>query len=377
MVISGLNSNGIFCADMGDLILSEVSSDVVIQFSVYYKGNLQSVWSERYFPDSSGVIKVRDLGKVAMDYFRPIPIHVNYDINDTNEFSNSVGIIGVVVDVDDSLLARFSQSFYYSTQRINLSNSEYNNFYSRFSKRLIHPEQYIPLAYNLDEQTLKLSIAFYNNNEEVEYIEINYPQEDNQSILQRIRNVSPKVVAQKVSDEYGDDIPVTNLIYYDASLFYRNKLIDLIHYELDHKYHKQVTHLIFYNHFGFPETLYLTGKDEKAANFEGTYALISNDYVKVDTELHETHTLNSGYISEAAYDSIKDLTKSKEVYRYNGTTMERITITDIDLKYDKPKSSPLNVKITYRLANDDNALFVRPGIIDNKVFDKSFDNTFA
>ena len=376
MVITGINSAGCFCADMGDVVISGVESDIIIDFTARYNGNVIHSWSERYTPDAQGVVKVRDLGEIALDYFVPMGLDINFNTVDANEFSYNVGISASITDDEGTQLDDFVQTFYYSMLPVKKSNIEYKFFYNRYSERSVHPEQYIPVAYNIDTQNLKVGVVF-KANDTVDYLVLDYGDENDQSIIHRIRNLSPKVIAAKVSEEYGDEISVSDLIYYDASLYYNGGLIDRIKFNLDHRHHKQFTHLIFYNLFGFPETICFTGKDEKSAEMEATFALMNDQYSKIDTELNEIHTINSGYITSTDYESIKDLIRSKEVYIYNGTDKLKIAITDIDLTCEKPKSTPLNVKISYRLANDKDVAFARPGITNNRVFDKTFDYTFA
>ena len=372
MVVTGTNNLGLFCPDMGDVTISGVTDDLVIQFTLSVNAVAKSIWTERYTPDASGVVVVRDLGKIMMDYFDRYGIDVNFNAIDP---SASIYSGGIDARVDDVVL--FSQPFYYATQKVGITSADYNRFFNRHAHRMVRADQYVPVVYNLNSQTLKVGVAYYSG-DAVCYDELYcYAEEDDQNVLYQLRNLSPAVIASRINNQEDEDITADDIIYYEALLYVNNELVDKIHYDLDHRHYKQLTHLVFYNLFGFPETIYMTGKDEKSAEFEGTYALMGDQYTKIDTELNELHTLNSGYISDIGYESIKDLIRSKEVFLYQGTNMQRIAITDIDLTDAKPRSTPTNIKLTYRLAEDEATVFTRPALDNTRVFDDSFDYTFS
>ena len=140
MVITGINSAGCFCADMGDVVISGVESDIIIDFTARYNGNVIHSWSERYTPDAQGVVKVRDLGEIALDYFVPMGLDINFNTVDANEFSYNVGISASITDDEGTQLDDFVQTFYYSMLPVKKSNIEYKFFYNRYSERTVHPE---------------------------------------------------------------------------------------------------------------------------------------------------------------------------------------------------------------------------------------------
>ena len=191
MVITGLNSAGCFCSDMGDVVISGFDADIIIDFTVNRNAYPQSTWSERFRPNSLGEVRISKLGNIAKDYFIPMGLTVAFDQIDWNSFSYNVGIIAIVTDAEDNQLTRFAQQFYYATQKVGLLNSQYKFFYNRYNKRSVHPNQYITVGYNLDEQDFKVGVAFYASGGNLDYFVFDYGQEDNQSILHRIRNLSP------------------------------------------------------------------------------------------------------------------------------------------------------------------------------------------
>ena len=371
MVVTGGDFFGLFCPDMGILTISGLDADIVVDFSLSIAGKVQNSWSERYTPDASGKVAIRELGNIMMDYFQPVGIEVDYSLNE-QEPINCRGIIEGKIN-DTPVI---SQPLFYCTQKVGITNMYYDRFFNRYAKRMVRANQYVPVVHNYNSQVMEVGVA-YRVGGEVCYGVLSLGSFADQPHNFKVHNLSPVVIATRINNQKQVSITADDLIYYEATLSVDNNVVDKIRFDMDHKHYKQLTHFVFYNLFGFPETIYMTGKDEKSAEMEGTYALISEQYTKIDTELNELHTVNSGYISETSYESIKDMIRSREVYRYNGTYMERITITDVDLVAEKPRSTPLNVKITYRLAKDDDAKFIRPGMADGKVFDETFDNTFA
>ena len=252
-----------------------------------------------------------------------------------------------------------------------------NRFLNRFSQRMVRPDQFIFVAFPTQLQALKLGVAYKDSEERVQYTIVEWPREANNPSWNRSRNLSPLVVAIRLSEVIEETISVDNLLYYEASLYLQDgTLADRIRFNMDFKHYKQLTHLVFYNLFGMPETLYFTGMDESTSEIEGTYALMAGQYSKIKTEMHDVHVINSGYINASTLDSIKDMICSKEVYLYHGTTRQAITILDAELVTTKPRNAPTNVRITYRLADEKSTVFGRPDLDNTNVFDDIFDYTF-
>ena len=369
MVVTGVTYES-YCPDMGNITITGVSSDLTLEFALSIAGTELNRWTERYTPNAQGVVVIRELGNIMMDYFKPIGLKVDYGLT-VQDPINRRGVISATCN--GSVL--FATILYYCTQKVGISNADYNRFLGRHTTRLVRADQYVPVSYNLNGQRLAVGVA-YRVADKVCYSVLNLVTEVEATQRFRTHNLSPAVIVQRINTLDKVNIKATDLIFYQAELYVSGQQVDMIRFELDHRHYKQCTHLVFYNLFGFPETLYFTGKDEKSADFAGTYALISEQYTKIDTDLHEMHTINSGYIDAATYESIKDLVRSKEVYIYQGTKMQAITITEADLTVEKPSNTPTNVKLTYRLAEDEATLFSRPSTFNDKTFDASFDHTF-
>ncbi|MGL4852895.1 MAG: hypothetical protein ACRC3Z_09685 [Phocaeicola sp.] len=371
MVVTGLNT-GCFCPDMGDVILSEVTEDVIIDFVVYRGSDIIYTWSERYTPDDMAIIKVRNLGKTMFDFFQLLEL-LNVTTSLDAIFRQSVAIEGRVKDESGGMITAFGQTFYYCEQRVGTYLPEYNRFFNRYTQRKVRVGQFVPLYYR-SEHSLKVGVAYYDK-ENVLYSFVTFA-DSGQYLQFQYRNLSPERVLKLLNEQQGISVSMADLLYYEAYLYDGAVLVDKIRFDIDTLYHKQLTHFLFYNLFGLPETIYLTGRDETAGEFKGAYGMINDIYEKIDTELNELHTVNSGYITEADYESIKDLVRSKELYRYEGGTMEKITITDVDITRERPRTTPLNVKLTYRIADEKGAPFSRPELFSDRIFDKSFDYTF-
>ena len=97
MVVTGGDFFGLFCPDMGILTISGLDADIVIDFSLSIAGKVQNSWSERYTPDASGKVRIRELGNIMMDYFQPVGIEVDYSLNE-QEPINCRGIIDGKID---------------------------------------------------------------------------------------------------------------------------------------------------------------------------------------------------------------------------------------------------------------------------------------
>ena len=151
MVVTGGNFYGLFCPDMGNITITNVDSDLVIEFALSIAGTELSRWTERYTPNTQGVVEVRELGNIMMDYFKPIGLKVDFSLN-VQDPINCRGLIGGFVN-GTSLI---TQPLFYSTQKIGITNMDYNRFLGRHTKRLVRANQYVPVAYNLNAQSLQV-----------------------------------------------------------------------------------------------------------------------------------------------------------------------------------------------------------------------------
>ena len=89
-----------------------------------------------------------------------------------------------------------------------------------------------------------------------------------------------------------------------------------------------------------------------------------------------SHTVNTGYINDTIRDCVEDMVHSTKVYLYKNDVLgDLITITEVDFTESKPRTEPLKIKLTYRVANECQRIFARDSLRE-RIFDKTFDSTF-
>lgn len=373
MVITGIIEGSVYCRDMGDVVISNVTGSITVKYRISGYGIAAATFEEVYFPDSAGNVIINGLGEVALDYFPDQEIKILHTTKNHTIVKNYIIIDADVYNASGNKEKTFSQSFYFSQCRTALS---YNDkcFLNRFSSRMVREDQLVCVAYHCWGQTLVLGIA-YKSEGVARFLKVNFFTNNTpgNSIIQYF---SVDSVVERLNMELNASFTSDDIIYYEADLYSNGTLIDKIRYDIDRKHYPQITHFVFYNCFGFPETLYFTGRDERSSELEASFGTVMGDYLKVHTDLITSHTANTGYINESIRDCVEDMVHSNKVYLYQKDTLgDLITITGVEFTESKPRTEPLNIKLTYRVADKCQRTFTRARLPE-KIFDKTFDSTF-
>ena len=387
MEVSGLISGGAFCQDMGDIYLGHCgTAPATIYFSIKARsgGNKLTELEEVYYPQGGDEhIIISGLGELAEPYFEW------YDEEDLQQLFNpsqecrslrtSVFITMTVVQ-DGVTIGTFYQQLFSANSRTKVYPSTYNYFLSRFKTRTAYEDMPLIFGFIGRGQTLDCEVIYYDNSGD--------PQTQ---VLQL--NVADTVIA----DDYSGDLSVNEYIPSDLAnrcgvtvdklvritfrLHLDNRIIDKLTYNFDHNYTMERTMFLYKNVFGVPEIIAMTGQNKRSSELDATYAWISRKYRKVSTDLMTQHTICSGYIDKVTHEAIKDAIKSDKAYIIeNMRIADMATITDIDLDYETPRTTPLAAYLTYRVADRVQETFVREamdgGEEEEGIFDLTFDDTF-
>ena len=334
MVIGGIVEGGVFCHDMGDVQISGVSGNITVKYEVSGPDMDSASFDEVYYPDKDGNVKIHGLGDVALSYFRDLDINLLHTTDDYTSIRYYLMIYSSIYNDAGKQAGSFTQTFYYSNCRTGMSAYD-KRFLSRFSKRMVRVDQVVPVAYHKMGQTLVLGIA-YKSQDKARFHKVNFFSNAAPGTFD-IRYFSVPAIVDRLNKELGASYTADDIIFYEASLYSQEMLIDKIHFDIDRRHYPQITHFVFYNCFGFPETLYFTGRDER---------------------------------------SVEDMVHSSKVYLYKNDVLgDLITITEVDFTESKPRTEPLNIKLTYRVANECQRIFTRDSLRE-RIFDKTFDSTF-
>lgn len=134
--------------------------------------------------------------------------------------------------------------------------------------------------------------------------------------------------------------------------------------------------LIFRNCFGTLETIYLTGARQTTPSYTRSAALIEGEFRNYDIEETMSFKAMTGPLRPGMVPVALDLARSKEVFLldHDGSTGDRITITDVDVKHTNEDNSIPDFSFTYRRSDRRSALLDvnRPP----RLFDDTFDDTY-
>lgn len=147
-------------------------------------------------------------------------------------------------------------------------------------------------------------------------------------------------------------------------------------YEVDNTLPTAEPAVIFSNAFGCWDTMYFTGTKETALEVARSFAYIDGAYKMYDSKDTETFKVNSGVLVGDMILLGKELAVSPLVYlmEKDGTTADKVVITDSEIKYTNDNDSLPTFDYTFRRSTVV-TVFVK-AVRPPKLFDRTFDITF-
>lgn len=379
MIVSGLIQGGVFCQDLDDVIISQVAAgNVILHFIIGdAQNNTLSEFVETYYPDASGQIRISGLSELMETYLKGSSLASIYNPTSGYSLSAMYVTLGVVVTQNNTQIGSFSQVFYPCINRTKVYPSTYQYFLSRHKERKVYPDQPIIFSHISQRNLVVYCSAIYDNAGTIEQKSVAVPAATlpGYTAMYQFTLTDIAILIDTSADSLIDF--TFNLYDYDNEEL---TLLDKIRYVVDRNYTPERTTFLFKNVFGVPELLTMTGQNKRTAELDATYAWISRKYCKVSTDLNTLHTICSGWIDKETYASVKDAIKSEEVYVLDGLNIaDQVTVTDIDLDYETPRTTPLAAYLTYRVSNKVQETFSRVPEIEGEedgIFDDTFDDTF-
>lgn len=373
MVVTGVNG-GAFCQDFGSVLLQEVTGGITVNYTITHTEGAESL-TETYTPDTAGRVSINDLGSLAFCYFHLPDMVVDASAGTCIDSQETVRIEAEIFDSDSGTRqGGFSQLFFYSNCRTNIPEAyKYNGFLSRHRRCKVRPSQAVNVGYYYRGQSFGLGIA-YRQGGATQWKETTLTTPANAYKVIRNLNVSTvlETLVSLVPEVTADDI-----LYYIAYLKYDNEVTDAIQFDVDRRYFPAETGFVYYNCFGIPESLHFTGQDERTAEMDATFARLDRKYRKIDTGFQIFHNINTGFINETLRDCVEDLVNSDKVCLYDASGIgEQVTVTELDFLESKPRTEPINVRLTYRLASECQRRCDRDPAIDYRIFDHTFGEAF-
>ncbi len=365
MVVTGTNG-GSFCEDFGSIVLSELAGTVTVTYTItHYREGVtatEDTLVETYTPDEAGQVRINDLGKLAQCYFDPLPL----SLNATLQHTPWVLIEMVVADAGGNSIGSLSQRFFYANCRTNIAEAyTYRGFLTRHRRTKVRGDQTVSLGFFNHGQSLYVGVSYRSG------ILTRWKEQLLQAIaddgLLTVYNLNVATVAAAAG------LDTSEVDYYIVYLKADGEVVDAVQFNVDHRFFPVLTHFAYYNCFGVPETLFFTGQDNRSTEMNATYARIGHHYHKIQTDYNVYHEVNTGYINEVLRDCVEDLVNSKRVWKYDATGLgDMITVTAVSFDESKPRTEPINVRFTYRIANECQRKVDRDTTVDYRIFDHTF-----
>lgn len=380
MVVNGIIDGGVFCQDMGDIVVTGVDGELQVEFLIKNAaGTLLNSFVETYYPDASGRITITGLSELMEAYLDGPSLADLY--NPHQEYTEVDGYVMLYLrfSQDGEPVSSVSQKVYQANNRVHEYPSSYKYFLSRFRERTVYVDQVLSVSYIYRGQTLRAGVAYMQENGRSAYRELGL----NNSGMTQGKVCVHQYIPSDLADRCGVDEEA--LLYVDFELGevvnvqqdVRFVQYDKMRCTFDHGNHLERTAFVFKNLFGVPETLVMTGQNKRTSELEATFSWIGRKYKKTSTDLMTSHTVCTGYIDDATHASVKDAIRSKEVYLLDGLELaDQVTVTDIDLDYTMPRTVPLAAYLTYRVSEKVQERFSRVAVREENIFDDSFDDTF-
>lgn len=371
--LSGLVSGGVFVEDMGDMTLQGATGSIVIVFTVKSAGGMVlNSWNEEYYPNGSGEVLITGLAEVMEAYLQGEKVDVLFNPDSGFRQLDGYVVLEMALYKDGAATGDvWTQWFYQANARTNVFPGSYVYFLNRFRERMVMTDQLLTMSYIYRGQTLRARVAYYmaDGSSAVKTVALTASGMTQGRIC--MRQYRPSYMAGMVS------ATAERLIYIVFELMSGGSVIDWMKCTFDHVNREERTGFVFKNMFGVLEHVIFTGQNKRSSELEGSYSWIGRKYRKMHTDLTTSHTVCSGWIDEETHESVKDAIKSDDVRLCEGLVLgDLVTVTDIDLDYATPRTSPMSAYITYRVADKVQERFRRTRGIADRVFDDTFDHTF-
>ncbi len=370
--IEGLNEGGLWSGDNKEIVVKGCDPEIQVQFRIFNSRFTQLLGNfyERY-STIGGVLRLRGLGDIAKAYFSTIPVD---NLLTSQSVLNALNIDFSIISTNPSTPRfGFSQLYYYSAFPLDYSDNpdKYKLFLTRFHQKTLFPDQVDYISFIDHGQKLVIGV-YYMVGTQIAYKTCEITGSATKAIYTRNLSLSQLVI---LLSENGVDTYEDFILNFDLFLYDEDVLIDTISYKINRKTPFLRTDLLYYNLFGCPEVLTISGQRKRSGDLGATFLSVDTGYQKVNTDLILKNESYTGYISADERDAVYDLVCSEPVYICQDGRLQRITILDIDFSETEPHTEPICLRLTYRKTDSTRQrTFTRGETVGS--FDETFDNTF-
>ena len=368
MVVEGL-SDEMLIGNIADVKIYdhegviETGEDMNVKISL----DDQIILEERYYSVGNGII-IRGLKKVIIDGWQ----HENLVFQDSAyKISANLKINITFPDRTDIPEQQHTYMLYYCSLISNGMQVK-DRFLTRYTEKEVHLDSTEMVAfkiqqgriYQIDTVFLKNGVVAYGMDAGKMYIS---RPDDTKAYVFRIS-------MKERLDEYDAD----SLIYVRARILdEQDKELDRITFNVVSSVSLLQSDYLYRNPFGIPEVINFHGKVTETFDPQNQLAYTLDGYMKVSDDPIETYKVHTGALSEELRESVKDFLRSFDTYQLvNNQLGERMTVVESEAERTYPANSITGYTITLRKSGYQRDKFSRKEYSANRVFDKSFDNTY-
>lgn len=338
-------------ADIPDYAFSSSLSELVFatdwgSATVVIKIGNDEILNEKYVPDGSGKIRVRELGLLLESYLVTNLIetfsYTIYDVATRKEKQFKVQYCTVEVPYP---AATFMQQYF-------LSSLIGEKVTAHGRKEFLH--LVVDEACQVEVQCCYL---------------MNVSTTVETTVLQQVTELN-KVITIDVSPDKFEK-PNWKLLYYNVKAGARMQ-----QYRTEIHSQDAAPCLLFTNSFGCQETIYCTGTHQATPEYNRNTAYIDGLYKNYQIEENRVFKARTGILNIPMASWADDLFRSKEIYLLvNSLPDKEITITDSKSERSNNNEALPEFSFEYRYAQRNHNILQlgRAG----RVFDNTFDNTFG
>lgn len=342
-------------SEYGDIIVSTVAANVTVAVTI---GGM-TVLSETYAPDVSGMVYIRDIGKLASLYFSEVNLSLTNGVDGNSvslviTLTEGATVISKTVKIyrcdadtsgtlttDELLLKPLTR---YSKKITGIGRKEYVSFYSAV--------------------TVNIGVCFTTATQDQMTQHTLAPIAADSNFYRF--DVSPAVVASLAG------ITVDQIIYYNV---YKSAS-DIVRFNMDLCPATPVKTFFFRNIFGAQETFTCLGDLMSERSWERERGTINRIQKQVRKDMVRTFTANTGYLTLQGIAAFEDMLNSEMVCVLDNGSLLPIVITEETYKETSRPDEIVSVEFQFRLGTDIQLQYRHNPKAKPGVFDESFDQTF-
>ncbi len=368
MVIEGL-SQDMLIGDIDRVRIYDHSGLVEMGENANVKITLddQVILEERYYPVNNEII-IRELKKVILDSWQ----HEELKAKDSTYKIAANLEVDIVFPDGTGISHAFQKYTVYYCSLVTDGMQVKDHFLTRFSEKEVYPDSIELVAFTIQEKRFyQIDTAFLLNGV------VAYAQDTGKMYISR-PDANKAYVFLISMKERMDKYKADSLIYVIVRILDENdNELDRVTFNVNYSSSLLRSNYLYRNPFGIPEVLTFQGKTTETFDPQNQLAYTLEGYMKVSDDPLETYKVRTGSLSEELRESVKDFLRSFDVYRLTGDQLgDRMTVIESEAERTFPSNSIVSYTLTLRKSSYQRDKFHRKGFSVNRIFDKSFDNTY-